>query len=82
LARHFNAQLNILILDHSFKFVNRVTFQVGRDNWRSRKAMEKLGGVYIGEETVAYVPGEQANPNVIFKIDAHDWARSQAAANR
>jgi RimJ/RimL family protein N-acetyltransferase len=79
-ARHYNAQLKKLMLDHAFKFVNRVTFQVGCDNWRSRRAMEKLGGVYIGEETVAYVPGEQANPNVIFKIDADDWARSQAAA--
>jgi RimJ/RimL family protein N-acetyltransferase len=79
-ARHFNRALKQLMLDHAFKFVNRVTFQVGRDNWRSRKAMEKLGGVYIGEETVVYVPGEQANPNVIFKIDASDWARHEAAA--
>jgi RimJ/RimL family protein N-acetyltransferase len=81
-ARQYNAHLKKLMLDHAFKFVNRVTFQVGRDNWRSRRAMEKLGGVYIGEETVAYVPGEEAKPNVIFKIDASDWARSQAAASR
>jgi RimJ/RimL family protein N-acetyltransferase len=81
-ARHFNRALKKLMLDHAFEFVNRVTFQVGRDNWRSRKAMEKLGGVYIGEETIAYVPGEQASPNVIFKIDASDWTGSQAAAQR
>jgi RimJ/RimL family protein N-acetyltransferase len=74
-ARHFNRALKQLMLDHAFKFVNRVTFQVGRDNWRSRGAMEKLGGVYIVEEVLAYVPGEEANPNVIFKIDASDWAR-------
>jgi len=78
-ARHFNRALKQLMLDHAFKFVKRVTFQVGRDNWRSRKAMEKLGGVYIGEEVVAYVPGEQANANVIFKIDASDWSGIQAA---
>ncbi len=81
-ARHYNAALKKLMLDHAFRFVNRVIFQVGRDNWRSRKAMEKLGGVYIGEETLAYVPGEQASPNVIFKIDAGDWTRSQTAAKR
>jgi RimJ/RimL family protein N-acetyltransferase len=72
-ARGFNRALKQLMLDHAFKFVDRVIFQVGRDNWRSRKAMEKLGGVYIGEENVAYVPGEQASPNVVFKIDAADW---------
>jgi RimJ/RimL family protein N-acetyltransferase len=75
-GRHFNRALKQLMLDHAFKFVDRVTFQVGRDNLRSRKAMEKLGGVYIGEESVAYVAGERASPNVIFKIDAADWAAS------
>lgn len=72
-ARGYNRALKRLMLEHAFKFVDRVTFQVGRDNLRSRKAMEKLGGVYIGEETVAYVPGEQASPNVVFKIDKADW---------
>jgi RimJ/RimL family protein N-acetyltransferase len=76
-ARGYNRALKRLMLDHAFKFVNRVTFQVGRDNLRSRKAMEKLGGIYIGEETVAYVPGERASPNVVFKIDKADW-RAQA----
>jgi RimJ/RimL family protein N-acetyltransferase len=75
-GRRFNRALKQLMLDHAFKFVDRVTFQVGRDNLRSRKAMEKLGGVYIGEETVAYVPGEPASPNVVFKIDARDWTKS------
>jgi len=79
-ARNFNRALKQLMLNHAFKFVNRVTFQVGRDNWRSRKAMEKLGGVYIGEEIVAYVPGEQANSNVIYKIDSSDWSAKEAAA--
>ncbi len=74
-ASGFNRALKQLMLDHAFKFVDRVIFQVGRDNLRSRKAMEKLGGVYIGEEVVAYVPGEPASPNVRFKIDAADWAR-------
>ncbi len=77
-ARGFNRALKKLMLEHAFKFVDRVIFQVGRDNWRSRKAMEKLGGVYIGEETVAYVPGEPASPNVVFKIDAADWMGAAA----
>ena len=34
--------------------------------------MEKLGAILIGEETVAYY-GEQANPNVVYKIDRADW---------
>jgi RimJ/RimL family protein N-acetyltransferase len=73
-ARHYNLALKTLMLDHAFKFVDRVTFKVGINNWRSRKAMEKLGGVYIGEESVSY-SGELSHPNVVFKIDAADWAK-------
>jgi RimJ/RimL family protein N-acetyltransferase len=72
-ASGHNRALKTLMLDHAFRFVDRVVFQVGVDNWRSRKAMEKLGGTYIGEEPVSYF-GEAARPNVIFKIDAADWA--------
>ena len=72
-ARHYNRALKTLMLDHAFKFVDRVIFKVGINNWRSRKAMEKLGGIYIGEESVSY-SGEPSHPNVIFKIDAADWA--------
>ncbi len=72
-ARQYNLALKTLMLDHAFKFVDRVTFKVGINNWRSRKAMEKLGGIYIGEEAVSY-SGEPAHPNVVFKIDAADWA--------
>ena len=73
-ARHFNRALKVLMLDHAFKFVDRVTFQVGKENWRSRKAMEKLGGIFIGEESVSY-SDEPSHPNVVFKIDAADWAK-------
>jgi RimJ/RimL family protein N-acetyltransferase len=72
-ARHYNRALKTLMLDHAFKYVDRVIFKVGINNWRSRKAMEKLGGVYNGEESVSY-SGEPSHPNVIFKIDAADWA--------
>lgn len=73
-ARGCNLALKTLMLDHAFEFVDRVTFKVGINNWRSRKAMEKLGGIYIGEESVSY-SGEPAHPNVVFKIDAADWAK-------
>jgi RimJ/RimL family protein N-acetyltransferase len=76
-ASGHNRALKTLMLDHAFRFADRVVFQVGVDNWRSRKAMEKLGGVYIGEEAVSYF-GEAARPNVIFKIDAADWAARRA----
>jgi RimJ/RimL family protein N-acetyltransferase len=72
-GRRFNHALKTLMLDHAFQYVDRVNFQVGVNNWRSRKAMEKLGSIYIGEQLVSY-SGEPAHPNVVFKIDAAEWA--------
>jgi RimJ/RimL family protein N-acetyltransferase len=71
-ASGHNRALKTLMLDHAFRFVDKVVFQVGVDNWRSRKAMEKLGATTIGEEPVSYF-GEPSRPNVIFQIDAAGW---------
>ena len=43
-----NAEMKSLLLGHAFRFVERVVFVVGETNWRSRKAMEKIGGRLIG----------------------------------
>ncbi len=71
-GRGYNRALKQLMLDHAFQHVGRVTFQVGSTNWRSRRAMEKLGAAYDGEENVAYF-GENASPNVIYRIDRSEW---------
>jgi len=38
-----NAELKSLMLHHAFKFVDRVWFHVAPENWRSQRAMEKVG---------------------------------------
>jgi RimJ/RimL family protein N-acetyltransferase len=74
-GKAYNRALKRLMLDHAFRFVDRVIFEVGAQNLRSRKAMEKLGGVLIGEKQVAYY-GEPPRLNVIFQIDAANWVRT------
>jgi len=44
----YNRELKRLMLDHAFKFVERVLFVVGVTNFRSQKAVEKIGGVRVG----------------------------------
>jgi hypothetical protein len=36
------------MLRHAFTFVSRVIFLIGRDNLRSQRAIEKIGGVCVG----------------------------------
>ncbi len=39
----YNAELKSLMLEHAFRFVDRVVFVVGENNLRSQKALEKIG---------------------------------------
>ena len=41
----YNAEIKQLMLDHAFRYVDTVVFWVGEENLRSRRAMEKIGGV-------------------------------------
>jgi RimJ/RimL family protein N-acetyltransferase len=41
----YNGEMKRLMLDHAFTFVDSVIFLVGTTNLRSRKAVEKIGGV-------------------------------------
>ena len=44
----YNGEMKRLMLDHAFKFVNNVIFVIGTQNFRSQKAVEKLGAVRVG----------------------------------
>ena len=41
----YNAEVKRLMLDHAFGFADVVVFIVGESNYRSQRAMEKIGGV-------------------------------------
>ena len=40
----YNAEVKRLMLEHAFNFVDTVVFWVGETNWRSQRAMVKIGG--------------------------------------
>src|SRR4029077_14891730 len=44
----YNAEMKQLLLACAFKFVGSVVFFVGERNFRSQKAMEKIGAIRIG----------------------------------
>src|SRR5207248_466472 len=47
----YNAEMKRLMLDHAFRFVSSVIFEVGAENIRSQKAMSKIGGILIDRRT-------------------------------
>jgi N-acetyltransferase len=44
----YNGEMKRLMLEHAFRFVQSVIFVIGKQNFRSQKAIEKIGGVRVG----------------------------------
>ena len=45
----YNKEVKQLMLNHAFKYVNSVIFLIGPQNFRSRRAIEKIGATVVGE---------------------------------
>lgn len=71
-GKGINAEVKNLMLDYIFQFVDKVNFHVGAENYRSQKAMEKLGAVKTQEIVVAYF-GEPDRLNFQYEIKKEDW---------
>src|SRR5215475_11032860 len=50
----YNAEMKRLLLGHAFRFVENVVFLVGEHNFRSQRAMEKIGAIRDGMVTRGY----------------------------
>jgi N-acetyltransferase len=64
----YNRELKSLMLDHAFRFVNRVVFVVGEKNTRSQKALEKIGARFLKKAQLPAADGTMT-PNVVFGIE-------------
>jgi N-acetyltransferase len=67
----YNAELKKLMIDHAFRFLDRVVFVVGADNVRSQKALQKIGARIIGKKESQGVTGNLI-PSIVFAVDAVD----------
>jgi RimJ/RimL family protein N-acetyltransferase len=70
----YNGEMKRLLLDHAFRFVDRVVFLVGPQNIRSQRAMEKIGGVRAGMRTNAV-----GLESVVFEITKKEVRREDHA---
>jgi RimJ/RimL family protein N-acetyltransferase len=64
-GRGYNGEMKQLMLRHAFTFAESVIFLIGPQNRRSRRAVEKLGAVYVG--TTVDARGRDA---VVYRITA------------
>lgn len=70
----YNGEMKRLMLAHAFKFVESVVFLVGPENMRSRRAVEKIGGVLDGSR-----PNAAGRDSVVYRITASAFAARESA---
>jgi RimJ/RimL family protein N-acetyltransferase len=71
----YNGEMKQLMLRHAFRFVNSVIFLVGPQNWRSQRAVEKIGGVRVGSR-----PDAGGRTSFIYQITASAFAQQRGSS--
>jgi RimJ/RimL family protein N-acetyltransferase len=66
----YNGEMKRLMMQHAFQFVDDVIFRIGPHNMRSRRAVEKIGGVLVGTRTT-----DDGRAHVVYRITAASLAR-------
>jgi RimJ/RimL family protein N-acetyltransferase len=64
----YNGEIKRLMLDHAFRFIDRVVFLVGPQNVRSQRAVKRIGGRRAGTR-----PDGAGRENFVYEITAHSY---------
>jgi len=63
----YNRELKSLMLDHGFRFVDRIVFVVGEQNLRSQKALEKIGAKFLRKKDLSTADNAETT-HLVFAI--------------
>jgi N-acetyltransferase len=65
----YNKEMKELMLQHAFKFVTSVIFVIGVQNFRSQRAIEKIGAVRVGSR-----PDAEGRDSFVYQVTASAFA--------
>jgi N-acetyltransferase len=69
----YNGEMKRLMLQHAFATVERVIFVIGPENRRSRRAVEKIGGVHTGTR-----PDAKGRERVVYELTKSAFEKGSA----
>ena len=75
----YNSELKQLMLEHAFRFVDRVVFVVGANNIRSQKSLAKIGASSLKKAQLRAADGT-IRTNVVFVIIAKSFRAVEPGA--
>ena len=69
----YNGEMKRLMLEHAFRYLDHVIFMIGPKNHRSRRAVEKIGGVLVGSKL-----NDKGRESVVYRLTAFRFGALQA----
>lgn len=73
----YNGEMKRLMLRHAFRFVGSVVFLVGPQNFRSQRAVEKVGGVRAGSRLDG-----SGRESLVYRTEASAFAGASLSQGR
>lgn len=73
----YNGEMKKLMLNHAFQFVKNVAFVIGPNNFRSQRAVQKIGGTLVGSKL-----DKNGNERLIFRLCREYTCKIIANGNR
>lgn len=70
----FNKALKTLMIDHAFRYLDKVVFHVGKENYRSARAVEKIGGQKITKAKLHHLLKDKEK-NWSYLITKENWIK-------
>lgn len=77
----YHASVKRLMIAHVLETFEKAIFLIGRDNIRSRRAIEKIGAVLTDRVVVAQVEDSPVS-HVVYTVDRQTFARGPLARPR
>ena len=74
-----NRELKHLMLNHAFRTVALVEFLIGEENWRSRRATEKIGAI-LTDRVVMVENAGRGIPHLVYEITRDDFLAGPLAS--
>jgi RimJ/RimL family protein N-acetyltransferase len=68
----YNKSIKKLMIDYAFESKEDVIFYIGKENIRSQKAVEKIGGKRITESKFQYMI-KKSQTDYTYRINKNDW---------
>ncbi len=63
----YNPEMKKLMLDHAFRYVDRVLFEIGATNFRSQMAIQRIGAQLVGKADLPGLDGTMLKM-LVFEI--------------